>query len=132
MVRGALSRWTAAIIVVLISSGLLLRSRALLPGLLIVFRCADFHLGWSPTERSRCCGHGAVDHFWPRYVATSLGMVVGLGDIGRRPLLALASARVNKMPPFSMMIMAVCAVVGTVLALFLRETAPIRWRSRPA
>jgi predicted MFS family arabinose efflux permease len=63
-----------------------------------------------------------------RYVATSLGMVVGLGEIlggvGAPALAGYASDRYGLQA--AMMIMAVCAVVGTVLALFLRETAPLR------
>jgi MFS family permease len=63
-----------------------------------------------------------------RYVATSLGMVVGLGEIlGGVSAPAIAGRAADhyglKAP---VMIMAVCAIVGTVLALFLRETAPNR------
>jgi MFS family permease len=63
-----------------------------------------------------------------RYVATSLGMVVGLGEILGgvfAPAIAgRAADHYGLQAP--LMIMAVCAMVGTVLALFLRETAPIR------
>jgi sugar phosphate permease len=63
-----------------------------------------------------------------RYVATSLGMVVGLGEIlggvGAPAIAGRAADRYGLQAP--LMIMAACAVVGTVLALFLRETAPIR------
>jgi MFS family permease len=63
-----------------------------------------------------------------RYVATSLGMVVGLGEIlggvSAPAIAGRAADRYGLQAP--LMIMAVCAVVGTVLALFLRETAPIR------
>jgi MFS family permease len=63
-----------------------------------------------------------------RYVATSLGMVVGLGEIlggvGAPAIAGRAADHYGLQAP--VMIMAVCAVVGTVLALFLRETAPIR------
>jgi len=63
-----------------------------------------------------------------RYVATSLGMVVGLGEIlggvGAPAIAGRAADQYGLQAP--VMIMAACAVVGTVLALFLRETAPLR------
>jgi MFS family permease len=63
-----------------------------------------------------------------RYVATSLGMVVGLGEIlggvGAPAIAGRAADRYGLEAP--LVIMAVCAIVGTILALFLRETAPIR------
>jgi MFS family permease len=63
-----------------------------------------------------------------RYVATSLGMVVGIGEIlggvGAPAISGRAADHYGLQAP--LIIMAVCAVVGTVLALFLRETAPIR------
>jgi len=63
-----------------------------------------------------------------RHVATSLGMVVGLGEIlggvSAPAIAGRAADHYGLRAP--VMIMAVCAVVGTVLALFLRETAPIR------
>jgi MFS family permease len=63
-----------------------------------------------------------------RYVATSLGMVVGLGEIlggvGAPAIAGRAADHYGLQAP--LVIMAVCAIVGTVLALFLRETAPIR------
>ena len=63
-----------------------------------------------------------------RYVATSLGMVVGLGEVlggvGAPAIAGRAADHYGLQAP--VIIMAVCAVVGTVLALFLRETAPIR------
>jgi MFS family permease len=63
-----------------------------------------------------------------RYVATSLGMVVGLGEIlggvGAPAIAGRAADHYGLRAP--VMMMAVCAAVGTVLALFLRETAPIR------
>ncbi|MGC2030725.1 MAG: MFS transporter [Steroidobacteraceae bacterium] len=63
-----------------------------------------------------------------RYVATSLGMVVGLGEIlggVSAPAIAGRAADLYGLRA-PIMIMAACAIVGTVLALFLRETAPIR------
>ncbi len=63
-----------------------------------------------------------------RYVATSLGMVVGLGEVlggvGAPAIAGRAADHYGLQAP--LMIMGVCAIVGTVLALFLRETAPIR------
>ena len=62
-----------------------------------------------------------------RYVATSLGMVVGLGEIlggvGAPAIAGRAADHYGRQAP--LIIMACCAIVGTVLALFLRETAPI-------
>jgi MFS family permease len=62
------------------------------------------------------------------YVATSLGMVVGLGEIlggvGAPAIAGRAADLYGLQAP--VIIMAICAVVGTVLALFLRETAPMR------
>src|SRR5258708_30953916 len=64
----------------------------------------------------------------PRYVATSLGMVVGLGEIlggvGAPAIAGRAADLYGLQAP--VILMAICAVVGTVLALFLRETAPSR------
>jgi MFS family permease len=69
-----------------------------------------------------------------RYVATSLGMVVGLGEILGgvfAPAIAgRAADRYGLQVP--LMIMVGCAIVGTALALFLRETAPIRASSSPS
>jgi len=63
-----------------------------------------------------------------RYVATSLGMVVGLGEIlggvSGPAAAGWAADRWGLAVPLE--IMAACAVVGTVLALFLKETAPAR------
>ena len=63
-----------------------------------------------------------------RYVATSLGMVVGLGEIlggvGAPAISGRAADLYGLQAP--LVIMSACAVVGTVLALFLRETAPVR------
>jgi MFS family permease len=67
-----------------------------------------------------------------RYVATSLGMVVGLGEIlggvSAPAIAGRAADHYGLQAP--LIIMVVCAVVGTVLALFLRETAPIRLAPR--
>jgi MFS family permease len=61
-----------------------------------------------------------------RYVATSLGMVVGLGEIlggvSAPAIAGRAADHYGLQAPVE--IMAFCAVVGTALALFLRETAP--------
>jgi MFS family permease len=63
-----------------------------------------------------------------RYVATSLGMVVAIGEIlggvGAPAISGRAADHYGLQAP--LIIMAFCAIVGTVLALFLRETAPIR------
>ena len=69
-----------------------------------------------------------------RYVATSLGMVVGLGEIlggvGAPAIAGRAADHYGLQAP--LLIMAGCAIVGTVLALFLRETAPIRLSPKSA
>jgi len=63
-----------------------------------------------------------------RYVATSLGIVVGLGEVlggvSAPAIAGRAADHYGLQAP--LVIMMVCAVVGTLLALFLRETAPIR------
>jgi MFS family permease len=63
-----------------------------------------------------------------RYVATSLGMVVGLGEIlggVLGPYLAgWAADRHGLSAP--LVIQAGCAIVGTLFAIFLRETAPVK------
>jgi MFS family permease len=63
-----------------------------------------------------------------RYVATSLGMTVGLGEIlggvSAPAIAGRAADHYGLQAP--VIIMAACAIVGAVLALFLRETAPIR------
>jgi MFS family permease len=63
-----------------------------------------------------------------RYVATSLGIVVGLGEIlggvSAPAIAGRAADHYGLQAP--LMIMVICAIVGTVLALFLRETAPLR------
>jgi hypothetical protein len=55
-------------------------------------------------------------------------MVVGLGEILGSVSAPAIAGRVADHCGLQapIMIMAVCATVGTVLALFLRETAPIR------
>jgi len=63
-----------------------------------------------------------------RYVATSLGMVVGLGEVlggvGGPWLAGWAADLYSLRAP--LLIQAGCAIVGCLLAAFLRETAPIR------
>jgi MFS family permease len=63
-----------------------------------------------------------------RYVATSLGMVMGLGEIlggVSGPWVAgWAADHYGLRAPI--MMEAGCAIAGTLLALFLRETAPVR------
>jgi MFS family permease len=63
-----------------------------------------------------------------RYVATSLGLVMGLGEIlggVSGPWAAgWAADRYGLRAPI--MIEAGCAILGTLLAVFLRETAPAR------
>jgi MFS family permease len=65
-----------------------------------------------------------------RYVATSLGIVVGLGEIlggvSAPAIAGRAADHYGLQAP--LVIMVICAIVGTVLALFLRETAPLRRR----
>jgi MFS family permease len=63
-----------------------------------------------------------------RFIATSVGMVVGLGEIlggVSGPAIAGWAADLYGLRA-PIIIMALCAVVGAFLALFLRETAPVR------
>ena len=69
-----------------------------------------------------------------RYVATSLGMVVGLGEILGGvcgPALAGWAADLYSLRA-PLYIQGGCAIVGCLLALFLKETAPIRLGSTAA
>jgi MFS family permease len=64
----------------------------------------------------------------PRYLASSLGLVMGLGEIiggVSAPTLAGMASDAYGLQA-SMLIMGGCAVVGGVLALFLKETAPVK------
>jgi MFS family permease len=63
-----------------------------------------------------------------RYVATSLGMVVGLGEILGGVLGPALAGRAADLHGLSapLYIQAGCAVAGMLLALLLRETAPVR------
>ena len=68
------------------------------------------------------------------YVATSVGMVVGLGEIlggVSGPALAGRAADLYGLRA-PLVIEGACAIVGMVLALFLRETAPVRVGARAA
>jgi MFS family permease len=63
-----------------------------------------------------------------RYVATSLGMVVGLGEIlggVAGPAVAGWAADLYSLRA-PLFIQGGCAIVGCLLAFFLKETAPIR------
>jgi MFS family permease len=109
-------------------------------GLLVPLAALQFHgslfmlgalifIGWSASGTFPLfMGTVPSETIPARYVATSLGMVVGLGEIlggvGAPAIAGRAADRFGLQAP--LMIMAVCALVGTVLALFLRETAPIR------
>jgi MFS family permease len=69
-----------------------------------------------------------------RYVATSLGMVVGLGEILGGvcgPWLAGWAADLYSLRA-PLVIQGGCAIVGCLLALFLKETAPVRLAAAPA
>jgi len=66
------------------------------------------------------------------YVATSVGMVVGLGEIlggVSGPALAGRAADLYGLRA-PMVIQGGCAIVGMALAMFLRETAPVRLRAK--
>ena len=68
------------------------------------------------------------------YVATSVGMVVGLGEIlggVSGPALAGRAADLYGLRA-PLVIEGACAIVGMVLAMFLRETAPVRLGARAA
>jgi MFS family permease len=109
-------------------------------GLLVPLAALQFHgslfmlgalifIGWSASGTFPLfMGTVPSETIPARYVATSLGMVVGLGEIlggvGAPAIAGRAADRYGLQAP--VVIMAGCALVGTVLALFLRETAPIR------
>ena len=65
-----------------------------------------------------------------RYVATSLGMVMGLGEVlggvSGPAIAGWAADQYGLRAPIVMMVL--CAILGAALALFLRETAPARLR----
>ena len=68
------------------------------------------------------------------YVATSVGMVVGLGEIlggVSGPALAGRAADLYGLRA-PLVIEGACAIVGMALAMFLRETAPVRLGARAA
>jgi ACS family hexuronate transporter-like MFS transporter len=116
------------IIVIFNLIGLLVPLAALyLQGSLIMLGALIF-IGWSASGTFPLfMGTVPSETIPARYVATSLGMVVGLGEIlggvGAPAIAGRAADHYGLQAP--LVIMAVCAVVGTVLALFLRETAPI-------
>jgi MFS family permease len=69
-----------------------------------------------------------------RYIATSLGIVMGLGElvggVATPTAAGWAADRYGLEAPI--LIEAACAVVATVLAVFLVETAPVKVRARAA
>ncbi|HEY3730856.1 MAG TPA: MFS transporter [Steroidobacteraceae bacterium] len=67
-----------------------------------------------------------------RYLATTVGLVMGIGEVlggVSSPWIAGWAADQYGLQA-TMVIMAGCAVAGTILALFLRETAPVRLSRR--
>ena len=117
------------VIVIFNCIGLLVPLAALyLQGSLLVLGTLIF-IGWSASGTFPLfMGTVPSETIPARYVATSLGMVVGIGEIlggvGAPAISGHAADRYGLQAP--VLIMAGCAIVGTVLALFLRETAPIR------
>src|SRR3984957_17121697 len=113
---------------------------SVLMGLLVPLAALHFHgslfmlgtlifIGWSASGTFPLfMGTVPSETIPARYVATSLGMVVGLGGIlggvGAPAIAGRAADHYGLQAP--LVIMMGCAVVGTVLALLLRETAPIR------
>lgn len=69
-----------------------------------------------------------------RYVATALGLVMGLGEViggvGSPAIAGWAADRYSLRAPLLME--AGCAVIAALLAMFLRETAPARVAARSA
>jgi sugar phosphate permease len=136
----SLTRAVAAFPVIVIFSfiGLLVPLAALLfQGSLFVLGTLIF-IGWSASGTFPLfMGTVPSETIPARYVATSLGMVVGLGEIlggvGAPAIAGRAADLYGLQAP--VILMAICAMVGTVLALFLRETAPMRlpqhWLSAP-
>jgi MFS family permease len=117
------------VIVIFNFVGLLVPLAALyFPGSLFMLGTLIF-IGWSASGTFPLfMGTVPSETIPARYVATSLGMVVGLGEIlggvSAPAIAGRAADHYGLQAPIT--IMAVCAVVGTMLALFLRETAPIR------
>jgi MFS family permease len=117
------------VIVIFNFIGLLVPLAALyFPGSLFMLGTLIF-IGWSASGTFPLfMGTVPSETIPARYVATSLGMVVGLGEIlggvGAPAIAGRAADHYGLQAP--VIIMAACAIVGTVLALFLRETAPNR------
>ena len=117
------------VIVIFNFIGLLVPLAALLfQGSLLMLGALIF-LGWSASGTFPLfMGTVPSETIPARYVATSLGMTVGLGEIlggvSAPAIAGRAADHYGLQAP--VIIMAVCAIVGAVLALFLRETAPIR------
>jgi len=64
----------------------------------------------------------------PRYAATAMGFVVCIGEIVGGFIAPLIGGRAADLTTLAapLQIAAVCALAGTVLSLFLKETAPIK------
>ncbi len=117
------------VIVVFNFIGLLVPVAALyFDGSLIVLGALVF-IGWSASGTFPLfMGTVPSETIPARYVATSLGMVAGLGEVlggvGAPAIAGRAADQYGLQTP--MLMMAGCAIVGTLLAFFLRETAPNR------
>jgi MFS family permease len=92
-------------------------------------------LGWSASgTMPLIMGTIPSETIPPRYVATALGMVMGLGEVlggvSAPALAGWAADRYSLLVPLFMQ--AGCALIAAALALFLVETAPARLAQRPA
>jgi predicted MFS family arabinose efflux permease len=62
-----------------------------------------------------------------RFLGTSLGLVMGIGELIGSPVPTLAGKAADRFGlPAPMFIAAGCAVIAAALTLFLRETAPVK------
>ena len=66
----------------------------------------------------------------PKYAATAMGLVVGVGEVlGGTALVTLAGKLADLTSlPNAVLMMAVCGAIGCVLCFFLVETAPVKVR----
>jgi MFS family permease len=97
-------------------------------GSLVVLGALVF-LGWSASGTFPLfMGTVPSETIPARYVATSLGLVAGLGEVlggvGAPAIAGRVADEYGLQAP--MLMMAACAILGTLLAFFLRETAPNR------
>jgi MFS family permease len=109
--------------------GLLVPAAALYFGGSIYALAGLVFLGWSASgTMPLLMGTIPSETIPPRYVATALGMVMGLGEVlggvGSPAIAGWAADRYSLRVP--LMMQAGCTLMAAALALFLVETAPAR------